>query len=116
VLEVHGGISVLLTDVTMPNLDGLALTKIVRERWPGIGIVVASGRPRPDALPKGVRFINKPYTPEAVVEELEAAVESTAHIETSAAPVALASIANLHAGQIHGAGGLAHPLAQPEKD
>jgi CheY-like chemotaxis protein len=114
VLEVHEGISALLTDVTMPNLDGLALAKIVQERWPHIGIVVSSGMPRPSVLPNGARFISKPYTPEAVIQELEVAMRDTAHIETGAAPVALASIANLRAGQMHGAGGLAQPLAEPE--
>lgn len=115
VLEVHSGVSALLTDVTMPNLDGLALTKIVRARWPHIGIVVCSGLAKPTTLPPGVRFMSKPYAPEAVVHELEKVLDATGHIQTSAAPVSLQSIANLHAGQMHGAGGLAQPVAEPEK-
>lgn len=43
ILEVHDSIRAILTDVTMPNVDGLALAKIVSGRWPHIGIVF----PRP---------------------------------------------------------------------
>jgi hypothetical protein len=46
-------------------------------------------------LLSGTRLIIKPYTPEAVIQELEVAIRDMAQIETSAAPVALASIANL---------------------
>ena len=115
VLEVHGLIDAILTDVTMPNVDGLALTKIVRERWPSIGVVVTSGLPKPAGLPTGARFISKPYTTRAVLHEIEVAIDDTAQVPTGSAPVALASIANLHAGQMHGAGGLAQPVAEPEK-
>ncbi|BFT74717.1 response regulator [Paenibacillus sp. P36] len=34
---------VLLTDVRMPGLDGLELSRIVKERWPSIKIVIISG-------------------------------------------------------------------------
>ncbi|CAN7349435.1 response regulator [Paenibacillus sp. LjRoot153] len=33
----------LLTDVRMPGLDGLELSRIVKERWPAIKIVIISG-------------------------------------------------------------------------
>ena len=116
VLEVHDGISALFTDVTMPNLDGLTLAKIVQERWPEIRIVMTSGVPRPNPLPDGARFISKPYTSEVLIQELEAALGKTARFVTSAAPVALANIPNLQAGRMHGAGGLALPVAEPEKE
>lgn len=34
---------VLLTDVRMPGLDGLELSRIVKERWPSIKIIIISG-------------------------------------------------------------------------
>ena len=102
----------------MPNVDGISLAKIVRERWPHIGIVVASGA-MPDVkkvrIPDFARLVLKPYSPEKLVRELEAALEQVADQATSAAPVALTNIATLQAGQMHGAGGLAQPLPEPEE-
>ena len=80
ILRAKNTVRALLTDVNMPNVDGLALAKIVRQRWPHIGIVVTSGMPRPSGLPAGARFISKPYRYEDVVLELEAAIAETAHI------------------------------------
>lgn len=58
ILGAKNTVRALLTDVNMPNVDGLALAKIVRQRWPHIGIVVTSGMPKPSGLPPGARFIS----------------------------------------------------------
>ena len=110
VLEVHPGIRALLTDVMMPNMTGPSLVVIVSERWPEVAIVVTSALPRPPELPTGVRFIPKPYTAEKVVTEIEAAIAE----KESTAPVALKSIPTLTPGNMHGAGGLAQPLPEPD--
>jgi two-component system, response regulator PdtaR len=112
ILEVHADVRALFTDVTMPNLDGLSLAKIVSERWPQIGILLTSGLVAPSELPNGARFISKPYEPETVHGEIHTVIAEAANISKGAAPVALTSI--LHAGQMHGAGALAQPLPEPE--
>jgi len=69
-LEVDSDVQLLFTDVTMPGtMDGLGLARRVRERWPHIGIMVASAKqaPRPDEMPPGARFEQKPYGPDTVV-------------------------------------------------
>ena len=114
ILEVHADVRALFTDVTMPNLDGLSLAKIVSERWPQIGILLTSGLVAPSELPNGARFISKPYGPETVHGEIQAVIAEAANGANGAAPVALTSIPNLHAGQMHGAGALAQPLLEPE--
>jgi CheY-like chemotaxis protein len=81
ILGTKNTVRALLTDVNMPNVDGLALAKIVRQRWPHIGIVMTSGLPRPSELPVGARFISKPYAYADVLLELEAAIAETAHIQ-----------------------------------
>lgn len=49
--EVNADIRLLFTDVSMPgSMSGADLALDVAKRWPGIGIIVASGRPRPDKL------------------------------------------------------------------
>ena len=118
ILEVHGGVRVLVTDITMPNVDGISLANIVRARWPQIGIVITSGA-MPEAtnlvIPEWARFLRKPYASEALLRAVEAVLADTAEVEAPGAPLALASIPNLQAGQMHGAGGLAQPLAEPDE-
>jgi CheY-like chemotaxis protein len=118
ILQVHADVRALVTDITMPNLDGLSLANIVRERWPHIGIILTSGA-MPDGkkleLPDDAHFVPKPYLPEKLVGHVEAAIAEAADIPASAAAISLTSIPNLHAGQSHGAGGLAQPLPEPEE-
>jgi two-component system, response regulator PdtaR len=64
ILEENPAIRVLFTDVDMPgSMDGLKLAAAVRDRWPPIKIVVASGlrKINMDALPDNSRFFSKPY-------------------------------------------------------
>ena len=66
ILEVRSDITVLFTDIQMPgSMDGLKLAAAVKGRWPPIKIVATSGvvNVRPDDLPKGGRFLPKPYDP-----------------------------------------------------
>src|SRR5688572_5317424 len=45
ILERHPQIRVVFTDIQMPgDMDGLALARYVRDRWPPTIIVVSSGR------------------------------------------------------------------------
>lgn len=74
-LERHGGIRLLFTGASLPGgLDGFALARDVRRRWPGLPILVASGtaRPGPGDLPEGARFIGKPFSAPQVLETVRA--------------------------------------------
>ena len=84
ILGAKNTVRALLTDVNMPDVDGLALARIVRQRWPHIGVVVTSGRPMPSGLPDGAHFISKPYRHEDVLRELEAVIAETAGMQASA--------------------------------
>src|SRR5215211_8095771 len=58
VIELRDDVAALFTDVTMPNMNGVALARLVRERWPHIGIVITSGALPPNVkleLPEGAR-------------------------------------------------------------
>ena len=64
ILEANSAIRVLFTDIDMPgSMDGLKLAAAVRDRWPPIRIVVASGlrKINVDSLPADSRFFTKPY-------------------------------------------------------
>jgi CheY-like chemotaxis protein len=69
-LSADSAVQLLFTDINMPGtIDGLALARQVRARWPHIGIMVGSAKqaPQPEELPAGSRFEQKPYSPETVV-------------------------------------------------
>lgn len=65
ILERHRPIDILFTDIVMPGrADGFALSRIVAERWPRIGIILTSGFPdvhagAPDMV--HLPLLSKPY-------------------------------------------------------
>ncbi|MBE7186170.1 MAG: response regulator [Methylobacterium mesophilicum] len=73
-LEKHADIRVLFTDVDMPgSMDGLALAKAVRDRWPPVHILITSGHIelRKEDMPDRGIFFSKPYTSAAVIHEID---------------------------------------------
>src|ERR1700682_6220958 len=80
--ETNSDIRLLFTDVSMPgSMSGSDLAHQVAERWPSVGIIVASGRPRPYQLPLSMLFHDKPYEPAAVLRqarEMKALLEQAA--------------------------------------
>jgi CheY-like chemotaxis protein len=56
----------LLTDLAMPDINGLQLAEIARQRWPGLAIAVVSGFADDAALEKigalGAAFVGKPFS------------------------------------------------------
>ena len=71
ILNDRQDIGVLCTDVNMPGpLDGLALARLVHERWPAIRLVVTSGRPLSELVPDDGRFVAKPYTLDTLAQSV----------------------------------------------
>src|ERR1700722_19965188 len=69
-LAADSDVQLLFTDINLPGtIDGLALARQVHDRWPRIGIIIASARsmPQPRELPAGSHFHQKPYDADAVV-------------------------------------------------
>jgi CheY-like chemotaxis protein len=68
-LESTADVRLLFTDVSMPgSMSGFDLAHRVAKRWPEVGIIVTSGRPRPEPLPLGAQFHAKPYEPTNVLK------------------------------------------------
>jgi len=70
ILQARPDVQAVVTDVELPgSMNGFDLARVVRERWPGVGLVVTSGRerPGPSALPDDVAFLTKPYLPATVI-------------------------------------------------
>ncbi|EKF59103.1 MAG: response regulator [Agrobacterium albertimagni] len=63
-LDSHPEIRLMFTDIDMPgSMDGLKLAEAVRDRWPPVKIIIASGHRqlRDDLLPIEGKFFSKPY-------------------------------------------------------
>lgn len=71
VLEARPDVQAVVTDIEMPagSMNGLELARVVRERWPDVGVVVTSGRARPDPddLSDRVAFFAKPYRLDTII-------------------------------------------------
>lgn len=48
--NLQGNVSLLLSDVEMPKLDGSSLSKAVKETYPSIIVLLMSGTFRPEQL------------------------------------------------------------------
>jgi two-component sensor histidine kinase len=95
ILESRSDISLLFTDIQMPGtMDGLKLAHAVHDRWPGIKIILVSGRinPTDDEKPQDSRFFGKPIGVTQMIAQLQEMIgEGVLAIvpTTAAAPAAV---------------------------
>jgi two-component system cell cycle sensor histidine kinase/response regulator CckA len=69
--EMGQNIDLILTDVVMPDMGGLALAEQLRSRWPDLKLVYMSGYAEGDKLQPGNRefqtsFLQKPFSAESL--------------------------------------------------
>ncbi|MBA97090.1 MAG: response regulator [Sulfitobacter sp.] len=72
-MELHDDIGILFTDIDMPGtMDGLKLAAYVRNRWPPVAIIIASGVVELErtSLPEGSAFFPKPYATSQITKTL----------------------------------------------
>ena len=81
----NGSIHLLLTDIMMPRMGGLALARYMSELRPGIRVAFMTGHAEREAsyreaLRSGAESIQKPFTREHLVRLVRQALD-TAHVE-----------------------------------
>ena len=72
-LEARVDIDLVFTDVQMPGtMDGIKLAHYIRDRWPPVKLIVASGAEiiEESHLPGGSRFFSKPYDDHAITDAM----------------------------------------------
>jgi CheY-like chemotaxis protein len=73
ILEARSEIGLVFMDVGMPGtMDGIKLSHYIRERWPPVNLILASGTTivDPGRLPAGARFFEKPYHDVLIIEAM----------------------------------------------
>jgi two-component system, response regulator PdtaR len=73
VLESLSDIRAVFTGINMSgSMNGLRLARAIRDRWPPMHVILASGRDAPggEKFPANWRFVRKPYTFEQVAKAL----------------------------------------------
>ena len=73
ILGTRQDIHLVFTDVDMPgSMDGVKLSHYIRDRWPPIHLIVASGKTLADQrrLPDGAIFFSKPYHEQPLIDAI----------------------------------------------
>jgi CheY-like chemotaxis protein len=73
-LSLNQHIDLLLTDVQMPDMNGLELIERAKRQRPSLHVIVTSGHAE---VPEGVPFVRKPFTRWDLVRVIERAPERT---------------------------------------
>ncbi len=80
-----GEISLLLTDVVMPGMNGREIAERLAEARPGIGVLYMSGYSKDvlddsGGLGPGSAFLEKPFKPDALLRKVAVTLEAAARI------------------------------------
>jgi DNA-binding NtrC family response regulator len=67
--------ALLITDFTLPAMNGEQLLERARERAPGLRAIIASGYPYQPHI-AGVEFLQKPFLPKMLAETIERVLQS----------------------------------------
>jgi len=78
VRRLGGDVDLIVSDVQMPNGDGLSLAHAVRDSFPAIPVILVSGNAEPDAR---FEFVQKPFLPATLVKAMRKILASKAGTE-----------------------------------
>jgi DNA-binding NtrC family response regulator len=62
----------VLTDLKMPDIDGIEVLKMIKQRWPETEVIVVTGYQTVDTAVKAIKlgafdYLEKPFTPDSLI-------------------------------------------------
>jgi two-component system cell cycle sensor histidine kinase/response regulator CckA len=76
--HAENDVDVLVTDISMPNVTGLQLARHVRRLAPATKIVFMSGGHDRRSRTEGDAWVQKPFTPDELLERLQSVLQTEA--------------------------------------
>ncbi|VAX26585.1 hypothetical protein MNBD_NITROSPIRAE02-1307 [hydrothermal vent metagenome] len=72
---------VVLTDLKMPDMDGIEVLKTIKERWPDIQVIIITGYGTISTAVEAIKlgafeYVEKPFTPEDILNVVTKAKQS----------------------------------------
>jgi DNA-binding NtrC family response regulator len=69
----------VLTDLKMPDIDGIEVLKMIKQRWPRTEVIVVTGYQTVDTAVKAIKlgafdYLEKPFTPDSLVAAVNNAI------------------------------------------
>jgi DNA-binding NtrC family response regulator len=69
----------VLTDLKMPDMDGIEVLRIIKEKWPETEVIIVTGYQTVDTAVKAIKlgaydYIEKPFTPDALISAVTEAL------------------------------------------
>ena len=69
----------VLTDLKMPDMDGIEVLRIIKEQWPETAVIIVTGYQTVDTAVKAIKlgaydYIEKPFTPDALISAVAEAM------------------------------------------
>ncbi len=61
-------VDLVLSDINMPEMDGIALCRAIEMEFPAVPVLLTSGRPRPAGIKA---FVAKPFRADVLTREIE---------------------------------------------
>ena len=79
-----GAVDLLISDVVMPGIRGVDLSRRLRARWPGLRVLMISGYSderlfEPDGgVTEAIQLLAKPFTPQELLARVRQLLDSNA--------------------------------------
>ncbi len=71
---------IVLTDLKMPDMDGLEVLKTIKQRWPDVIVIIITGYGTISTAVQAIKlgayeYIEKPFTPHDILKVVERALQ-----------------------------------------